>query len=101
MPGEDASSPGLLADWLARDTVVQTRHLCPAVQIRRPGSWGIWINCGRRPLVIQVPGRSGLDGHLGQPLVHSASLRRPWSPASWESAGRHGDCAQLTRTEVV
>jgi len=25
---------------------------------------------GRRPLVIQLPGRSGLDGHLGKRLAH-------------------------------
>jgi len=36
VPGEDPSSPGVLANLIARGIVVQVGHRCPAVKVERP-----------------------------------------------------------------
>jgi hypothetical protein len=35
-PGEDPSSPGIPAAWIAPRAVVQVGHRCPAVKVERP-----------------------------------------------------------------
>jgi hypothetical protein len=36
VPGEEDSSPGLLANRIAPGIVVQVGHRCPAVKVERP-----------------------------------------------------------------
>jgi hypothetical protein len=57
------SSPGQMP---ARPPVSLAGLLSERMLAWSLGEWVVTSHRGRRPLVIQVPGRSGLDGHAGQ-----------------------------------